>query len=327
VDRRTLGGQGLHVSAIGLGTMGVTGYGTPDDAEAVATIRHALDLGVNFLDTSDVYASGHSEQLVGEAMRGRRGDVVVATKVGNLLEPDGSFGGVDGRPEHVIEACEDSLRRLGTDVIDLYYLHRVDPDTPIEDTFSAMSELVQVGSVRFLGISEAAPETIRRAHAVHPVSALQTELSLLTRDVEEHILPTCRELGIGFVAYSPLGRGFLTRVREGLEDLAEHDHRRKFPRFQEPNLSRNLDLVGRLDAVARGKGCTLAQLALAWVLSRGEDVVPIPGTKHRGYLEENLGALDVQLNDDDLRTLDELAPLGRASGLRYHPAGMRKLGV
>jgi aryl-alcohol dehydrogenase-like predicted oxidoreductase len=328
MEHRDLGGEGLSVSALGLGTMGVAWYGTPDDEEAVATMRRAIDLGVDFLDTSDVYASGHSEELVGRAVAGRREDAILATKCGNLLNADGSFGGVNGRPEYVVRACDASLRRLGSDVIDLYYLHRVDPDTPIEETFGAMSGLVRAGKVRYLGLSEAEPQTIRRAHAVHPVSALQTELSLLTRDVEEDVLPMCRELGVGFVAYSPLGRGFLAgTIRDLGRDLEAKDHRRRFPRFQDANFTDNLGLLRRIERVAGDKECSVAQLAIAWVLSRGDDVVPIPGTKHRAYLEENLGALGVSLTDEDLHRLDEIAPPGAASGDRYHAAGMRKLGL
>lgn len=328
MEQRTLGTHGLTVSAIGLGTMGVAGYGTPDDEEAVSTMVRALDLGVTLIDTADVYAAGHSEELVGQAIRGRRDEVTVATKFGNLLGPDGSFAGVDGRPERATEACEASRRRLGVDVIDLYYLHRVDPDVPIEETVGAMAELVREGSVRHLGLSEAGPQTIRRAHATHPISALQTEYSLLSRDVEAEVLPTCRDLGIGFVAYSPVGRGVLTgTIRDLGRDLAPKDHRRKFPRFQDRNFERNLALVDRIGEVARRKGCTLSQLAIAWVLSRGPDVVPIPGTKRRAYLEENLGALDVRLTEEDLRHLDEVAPSGAAAGERYHEAGMRKLNL
>jgi aryl-alcohol dehydrogenase-like predicted oxidoreductase len=328
MERRSLGTNGPEVSAVGLGTMGVAWYGTPDDDEALATMRMALDLGVSFVDTSDVYAQGHSEELVGRAIRGRREDVVLATKFGNLLDERGEFAGVDGRPEYVKQACDASLRRLGVDVIDLYYQHRVDASTPIEDTIGAVSELVAAGKVRYVGLSEAGVETIRRAHATHPVAALQTEYSLFTRDVEEEILPAVRELGIGFVAYSPLGRGLLTgAIRDVDADLVDGDHRRKFPRFQGENLRRNVELVERLRSVADEKGCTLAQLAIAWLLARGPDVVPIAGTKHRRYLEENVGAVGVELTDEDLRRLDEIAPAGAAAGERYHAKAMTKLGL
>jgi aryl-alcohol dehydrogenase-like predicted oxidoreductase len=328
VKRRTLGTNGPTVSALGLGTMGVAWYGTPDDEEAVATIRRALDLGLDFIDTSDVYAQGHSEELVGQAIRDRRGEVLLATKFGNLLDENGAFAGVNGRPEYVKEACAASLRRLDVDVIDLYYQHRVDPDTPIEETIGAVSELIAEGKVRCAGLSEAGADTIRRAHATHPITALQTEYSLITRDVEDEILPTVRELGIGFVAYSPLGRGLLTgSIRDTEKDLLPDDHRRRFPRFQGDDFRHNLDLVDRLSEIADEKGCTLPQLALAWVLARGPDVVPIVGTKHRSYLEENVGALDVELTREDLEGLDQIAPHGAAAGDRYHPAAMTKLGL
>jgi aryl-alcohol dehydrogenase-like predicted oxidoreductase len=328
VEHRTLGAEGLRVSALGLGTMGVAWYGRPDDDEALATMRRAFDVGVDFVDTADVYASGHSEELVGQAIAGRREGIALATKFGNLLNPDGSFGGVNGRPEYIPRACDASLTRLGTDVIDLYYLHRVDPTTPIEETVGAMAELVRAGKVRHLGISEAGPDTIRRAHAEHPISAVQTELSLWSRDAEERVLPTCRELGIGFVAYSPVGRGFLTgAIRDIDRDLIPTDHRRRFPRFEEENFARNLDLLRRIEEVASDRGCSPAQLAIAWVLSRGDDVVPIPGTKRRGHLEENLGSLQLRLTAEELSRLDSVAPPGAAFGDRYHEAGMRKLGL
>ena len=328
MDRRRLGREGPVVSAIGLGTMGVAWYGTPDDDEATATIRRALDLGIAFIDTSDVYASGHSEELVGRAIRDRRDQVVLATKFGNLLDENGAFAGVNGRPDYVRQACDASLRRLGVDVIDLYYQHRVDPDTPIEETIGAVSELVAAGKVRYVGLSEAGVETIRRAHATHPIAALQTEYSLITRDVEEGILPTVRELGIGFVAYSPLGRALLTgKIRDVDTDLVEGDHRRKFPRFQGENLRHNLDLIDRLAAVAQVTGCTLSQLALAWLLSRGDDIVPIVGTKRRRYLEENAEAARVQLTAEELDRIDAIAPPGAAAGDRYHAQAMTKLGL
>jgi aryl-alcohol dehydrogenase-like predicted oxidoreductase len=328
MDRRRLGREGPVVSAIGLGTMGVAWYGTPDDEEAAATIGRALDLGIDFIDTSDVYASGHSEELVGQAIRARRDQVVLATKFGNLLDENGAFAGVNGRPDYVRQACDASLRRLGVDVIDLYYQHRVDPETPIEETIGAVSELVAAGKVRYVGLSEAGVETIRRAHATHPIAALQTEYSLISRDVEQSILPTVRELGIGFVAYSPLGRALLTgKIREVDHDLVEGDHRRRFPRFQDENLRRNVELVDRLAAVAEDKGCTLSQLALAWVLSRGEDVVPIVGTKHRRYLDEDSGAANVALTAEELARIEAIAPPGAAAGDRYHAQAMTKLGL
>ncbi len=328
MEHRRLGRDGPSVSALGLGTMGVAWYGTPDDAEADATIRRAIDLGVTLIDTSDVYASGHSEELVGNAVRGRRDDVVLATKFGNLLDEHGQFSGVNGRPEYVRAACDASLRRLGVDMIDLYFQHRVDPETPIEETIGAVAELVAMGKVRFVGLSEAGVETIRRAHATHPISALQTEYSLLTRDVEEEILPTIRELGIGFVAYSPLGRGLLTgKIREPANDLVENDHRLKFPRFQGENLRLNLDIVDRLAAFAAAKGCTLSQLALAWLLARGRDIVPIVGTKHRTYLDENVASTEVELTADDLERIEAIAPPGAAAGERYHAKAMTKLGL
>jgi aryl-alcohol dehydrogenase-like predicted oxidoreductase len=328
LSNRKLGTQGLTVSPIGLGTMGVAWYGTPDDEEAVATMTKALDLGVTFFDTSDVYAEGHSEELVGRAIKGRRDEVVLATKFGNILGPDGSFAAVDGSPDYVKKACEASLVRLGVETIDLYYQHRVDIDVPIEETVGAMAELIDAGKVRYLGLSEAGRETIRRAHATHPLSALQTEYSLMSRDIEQDVLPTCRDLGIGFVAYSPLSRGLLTgKIRDVERDLPRDDHRRKFPRFQAENLDRNLELVERIAEVAKDKRCSLAQLALAWVLAQGEDIVPIPGTKHSTYLEENLAALDVHLSEEELSRLDAIVSVGVAAGDRYHEKGMQKLGL
>jgi aryl-alcohol dehydrogenase-like predicted oxidoreductase len=292
-------------------------YGTSDEQEAIATIHRALELGIDFLDTADMYGPFTNEILVGRAIAGRRDQVVLATKFGNERREDGSWIGINGSPEYVHQACEASLRRLGVDHIDLYYQHRVDRSVPIEDTVGAMAELVNAGKVRYLGLSEAAPETVRRAHAVHPISALQTEYSLWTRDPEEEVLPTVRELGIGFVAYSPLGRGFLSGRWRAPEDLPEDDVRRNHPRFQEENFRRNLELVRRVEEIAREKGVTPAQLALAWVLHQGEDIVPIPGTKRRRYLEENVAAVDVRLTDDDLRRLDEAAPRGATAGDRY----------
>jgi len=300
-------------------------YGAGDEAEAIATIHRALDLGVTLLDTADMYGVGRNEELVGRAIRGRREQVVLATKFGNVRAPDGSFVRIDGRPEYVRAACEASLRRLGVETIDLYYQHRVDPNTPIEDTVGAMAELVRAGKVRHLGLSEAAPETIRRAHAVHPITALQTEYSLWSRDPEDSILPTVRALGIGFVAYSPLGRGFLSGQIKRIEDLAPDDYRRNSPRFQGENFTRNLALVAEIEAMAREKGCTPAQLALAWVLAQGQDIVPIPGTKRPRYLEENLGALTVSLSPQDLERIDRILPPGAAAGTRYAAAQMQAL--
>ena len=323
MDRRTLGrdGAAIEVSAEGLGCMGMSEfYGTIDEPEAIATIHSALDLGVNFLDTADMYGSGANEQLVGRAISGRRDDVVLATKFGNVRGEQGAFLGIRGDAAYVHQACDASLRRLGTDHIDLYYQHRVDANVPIEETVGAMAELVDQGKVLRLGLSEAAPETIRRAHAVHPITALQSEYSLFTRDPEGNgILETVRELGIGFVAYSPLGRGFLTGRISDVEELPEGDSRRtgRFPRFTGENFSRNLDLVERVKEIAAEKGVEPGQLALAWVLAQGEDIVPIPGTKRRRYLEENAAAADVELTDEDLERLDEAAPAGAAAGDRY----------
>ncbi len=318
MQQRSLG-QGLTVSAQGLGCMGMSEfYGTADESEAVTTIRRALDLGVTFLDTADMYGPFTNERLVGRAIAGRRDEVVLATKFGNERRPDGTRVGVNGHPDYVRRVCDASLERLGVDVIDLYYQHRVDTSVPVEDTWGAMRELVEAGKVRHLGISEAAPPTIRRAHAVHPVTALQTEYSLWSRDPETNgVLETVRELGIGFVAYSPLGRGFLSGQIRTVEDLEPDDFRRQHPRFQGENFRRNLDLVDRVQEIAAGKGVTASQLALAWVLHQGDDVVPIPGTKRVRYLEENVAATDVRLAEEDLRRLDEVAPVGATAGDRY----------
>lgn len=322
--KRTLGRSGLEVSAMGLGCMGMSEfYGQADETESIATIHRALDLGVDFLDTADMYGSGRNETLVGRAIRDRRQEVVLATKFGNVRTPDGGFAGVNGRPEYVRQACDASLQRLGVEVIDLYYQHRVDPQVPIEDTVGAMAELVQAGKVRFLGLSEAAPQTIRRAQAVHPIAALQTEYSLWSRDPEDDILPTCRELGIGFVAYSPLGRGFLTGQFKRFEDIPADDYRRHAPRFQGENFQKNLELVTRIEEMAKEKGCKPSQLALAWVLAQGEDIVPIPGTKRRSYLEENIAALAVSLTAEDLAHIDAIAPQGVTAGDRYAAGAMQ----
>jgi aryl-alcohol dehydrogenase-like predicted oxidoreductase len=319
MDQRRLGTQRLAVSAEGLGCMGMSEfYGETDEPEAIATIHRALELGVTLLDTADVYGLGANERLVGEAIEGRRDEVVLATKFGIVRDPqEPRKRGVNGRPEYVVKSCDASLKRLGVDHIDLYYQHRVDPDVPIEETVGAMASLIDAGKVRFLGLSEAAPETIRRAHEVHPITALQNEYSLWTRDLEQAVLPTIRELGIGLVAYSPLGRGFLTGRFKRPEDIPEDDFRHGNPRFQGENFYANLRLVERVREIAQEHDCTPGQLALAWVLHRGEDVVPIPGTKRRAYLEENVAAAEVELSEDDLRRLDDAAPAGAAAGDRY----------
>jgi len=318
---RELGSQGLSVSALGLGCMGMSDfYGARDDAESIATLHRALDLGITVLDTADVYGPFTNEVLVGKAIKGRRSGIIVATKFGNVRTPDGRFVGQNGRPEYVKAACDASLQRLGVDHIDLYYQHRVDRAVPIEDTVGAMADLVRQGKVRYLGLSEASAQTIRRAHVIHPITALQTEYSLWSRDVEDEILPAIRELGVGFVAYSPLGRGFLTGQIKRPEDIQEGDWRKNHPRFQGENFQKNLDLVTRVTALARKKRCTPGQLALAWLLAQGDDIVPIPGTKHRTYIEENVGALNVTLSGAELEELDEV---GSAAGARYPERGMR----
>jgi aryl-alcohol dehydrogenase-like predicted oxidoreductase len=326
VGKRRLGRDGPEVSAIGLGCMGMSEfYGAGDEAESIATIHRALDQGVTFLDTADMYGVGRNEELVGRAIAGRRDEVFLATKFGNVRGADGSFGGVCGRPDYVRSACEASLKRLSVETIDLYYQHRVDPKVPIEETVGAMAELVKEGKVRFLGLSEAAPATIRRAHATHPITALQTEYSLWSREAEAEVLPTVRALGIGYVAYSPLGRGFLTGQIRRPEDFPDDDFRRYHPRFTGENFDKNIALVHAIEAMAAEKGVTAAQLALAWVLAQGEDIVPIPGTKRRTYLDQNAGAAGVELTAEDLARID--AELPEVSGTRYDEAGLRSLNL
>jgi len=328
VDQRNLGSEGLVVSELGLGCMGMSEfYGTGDEEESTATIHRAIELGITFLDTADMYGPFTNERLVGKAIADRRDEVVLATKFGNVRGEDGSFRGVSGTPDYVREACDASLSRLGVDHIDLYYQHRVDPETPIEETVGAMKELVEAGKVRYLGLSEAGTGTIRKAHAVHPISALQSEYSLFTRDVEDEILPTVRELGIGFVPYSPLGRGFLTGRWRSIEDMPEDDTRSaRFPRFAEENFQKNLELADKVREVADGKGITPGQLALAWLLAQGNDIVPIPGTKRREYLEENAGAAGVTLTEDDLASIEGAMPRGSAAGERYAEEQMQAVG-
>ena len=328
MEQRQLGKSGLVVSAIGLGCMGMSEfYGTADEKESVATIHQALDAGVSLLDTADMYGPFKNEELVGKAIRGRRDTVVLATKFGIVRAGDASFRGINGRPDYVKTACEASLRRLGVDHIDLYYQHRVDPDVPIEETAGAMAELVTAGKVRYLGLSEAGPQTIRRAHAVHPLSALQTEYSLWSREPEAEILPTLRDLGIGLVPYSPLGRGFLTGRFKRYEDLPEGDYRRHSPRFQGENFAKNLELVERVKQIAAGKGVPAGQLALAWVLAQGRDIVPIPGTTRRSHLEQNIAAVDLNISPSDLTAIAAAMPPGAASGLRYPEEMMRMVNL
>jgi aryl-alcohol dehydrogenase-like predicted oxidoreductase len=323
IGKRRLGRDGPEVSAIGLGCMGMSEfYVGGSEAESIATIHHALDRGVTFLDTADMYGWGKNEELVGRAIRDRRDEVFLATKFGNVRGPNGEFLGVRGDPDYVRSACEASLTRLNIETIDLYYQHRVDTKVPIEDTVGEMARLKDEGKIRFLGLSEAAPQTIRRAHAAHPITAVQTELSLWSRDAEAEVLPTVRDLGIGYVAYSPLGRGFLTGQFQSPDDFPEGDFRKNHPRFQGENFEKNIQLVREVEKMAEEKGCTTAQLALAWVLAQGDDIVPIPGTKHVKYLDQNIDALKAQLSDEDLRRLDAILPPGAAAGPRYHERGM-----
>ena len=321
--KRRLGRSGPEVSAIGLGCMGMSEfYGSSSEQDSIATIHHAIERGVSFLDTADMYGPFKNEELVGRAIRVRRDQVFLATKFANVRGPAGEFLGVRGDPEYVRSACEASLKRLGVEVIDLYYQHRVDPKVPIEETVGEMARLKDEGKIRYLGLSEAAPQTIRRAHSTHPITAVQTELSLWSRDAQAEVIPTVRELGIGYVAYSPLGRGFLTGQIKSPDDFAEDDFRKNHPRFQGENFEKNIQLVREVEKMAEDKGCTTAQLALAWVLAQGEDIVPIPGTRHIKYLDDNIGALEVKLTSEDLARLDDILPPGAAAGPRYHERGM-----
>ncbi|MGH9966455.1 MAG: aldo/keto reductase [Pyrinomonadaceae bacterium] len=324
MQKRQLGQSGLTVSAIGLGCMGISqAYGTRDDSESQATIERALEIGINFIDTADVYGTGHNEEFVGRAIGERRHDVVLATKCGFIWDENGKTTGLDGSPRHIFEACEASLRRLGIEVIDLYYLHRVDRRVPVEESVGAMSQLVSQGKVRFLGLSEVSAQTLQRAHKVHPITAVQSEYSLWTRNPEAEVLPACRELGVGFVPFSPLGRGFLTGQITSAADFPEDDMRRRLPRFQGENFQKNIELVRHIEQLSSEKGCTPAQFALAWVLAKGDDIVPIPGTKRRKYLEENVGSLDVRLNTDDVQKIEAIMPPDAAVGARYTEAMMK----
>jgi aryl-alcohol dehydrogenase-like predicted oxidoreductase len=326
MQHRSLGSQGLRVSALGLGCSGMTGdYGLRDDEESLRTFDRAVELGVTLFDTSDAYSAGKNEELLAKGIKGKRDKIVIASKFGNVRGPNGERGGTNGKPDYVPVACERSLQRLGIEVIDLYYIHRIDPEVPIEDTIGAMAKLVEAGKVRYIGVCEAGAETIRRAHAAYPLSAVQMEFSLWTRDAENEILPLLRDLGIGLVPYSPLGRGFLTGAFKSREDLLPSDRRHAHPRFQEGNFEKNLPLIQAIEGVAERNGCTNAQVALAWVLAQGDDIVPIPGTKKRKYLEQNLGALDVTLSDEDLAALDAAFPPQIAAGLRYPEFQLKKL--
>ena len=328
MDQRVLGNSGLRVSAIGLGLMSMSGvYGKPDDGESIAVIHRALDLGVTLLDSSDMYGWGHNEALLGRALKGRRQQAVLVTKFGQVKNPSGGGNLVDGRAEYVIQACDASLERLGVDVIDLYFQHRVDPKVPIEETVGGMKRLVEQGKVRALGLCEAAAATVRRAHAVHPITALQSEYSVMYRAEAEAVLPTCRELGIAFVAYSPLGRSLLTGSVKTVADIPAGDRRRDHPRFQDANLAKNRELVERLEAMAGDKGCTVGQLVLAWLLAQGDDIVPIPGTKRRARLEENVQAVQVKLSPAEVRKISDAAPVGAAAGLRYPEAQLKAVGI